>query len=274
MSSFKNKKKNLLESRNTALDAPVKASVRTEKGEENNSDDDPNKSGSDMEVKTTTYPLKITIVGSSTVGKTSIIKRYIENKFEELSTKATIVAEFKAKKINIDPFTEAELQIWDTAGQEMYRSMTKNYLHDSNGILIVFDLTNEKSFEDLDSWIEDINNTVDEKVPKIIIGNKSDLPEKKISFEQASKYAEEHKMKYQIVSAKNGINIDLLFEMIGNECIKVILERQKELEEEEEENKGRPTGLSGQFEDNINNEKIVLEENNEQKEEQKSKKCC
>ena len=273
MSSFKNKKKNLLESKNTAFDVPVKASTRTVQDEENNSDDDPNKSGSDMEVKATTYPLKITIVGSSNVGKTSIIKRYIENKFDEASTKATIIAEFKAKKINIDPFTEAELQIWDTAGQEIYRSVTKNYLHDSNGILIVFDLTNEKTFEDLDSWIEDINNTVDEKVTKILIGNKSDLPEKKISFEQASKYAEEHKMKYQIVSAKNGINIDLLFDMIGNECIKAIQERQKELEEEEEENKGRPTGLSGQFENNINNEKILLEDK-EEKEEQKSKKCC
>jgi small GTP-binding protein len=272
MSSFKNKKKNLLESKNTAFDVPVKASTRTVQDEENNSDDDPNKSGSDMEVKATTYPLKITIVGSSSVGKTSIIKRYIENKFDEASTKATIIAEFKAKKINIDPFTEAELQIWDTAGQEIYRSVTKNYLHDSNGILIVFDLTNEKTFEDLDSWIEDINNTVEEKVPKILIGNKSDLPEKKISFEQASKYAEEHKMKYQIVSAKNGINIDLLFETIGNECIKAIQERQKELEEEEEENKGRPTGLSGQFE---NNEKISLEDNEQKEEqEQKSKKCC
>ena len=272
MSSFKNKKKNLLESKNTAFEVPVKGSTRTEKEEENNSDDDPNKSGSDMEVKATTYPLKITIVGSSSVGKTSILKRYIENQFDELSPTATIVAEFKAKKINIDPFTEAELQIWDTAGQEMYRSVTKNYLHDSNGILIVFDLTNEKSFEDLDSWIEDINNTVDEKVPRILIGNKSDLPEKKISFEQASKYAQEHNMKYQIVSAKNGINIDMLFDMIGSECIKAIQERQKELEEEEEENKGRPTGLSGQFE---NNEKISLEDNEQKEEqEQKSKKCC
>ena len=273
MSTFKNKKKNLLESRNTALDAPV-ASIRTNKDDDDNSEDDPNKSGSDLEVKATTYPLKITIVGNSNVGKTSIIKRYLENKFDDLTTTATILAEFKAKKINIDPFTKAELQIWDTAGQELYRSMTKNYLHDSNGILIVFDLTNEKSFEDLDSWIVDINNIVDEKVPKILIGNKSDLPEKKISFEQASKYAEEHKMRYHIVSAKNGINIDLLFDMIGNECIKVIQERQKELEEKEEENKGRPTGLSGQFENNINNEKILLEENNKQKGEQKSKKCC
>ena len=144
MSSFKNKKKNLLESRNTANE-PLKMSVMTHQEEEKHEEDDLNKSGSDMEVNSSVVPVKITIVGNSYVGKTSIIKRYIENKFEELSTKATINATFQAKKLKIDPFTVADLQIWDTAGQELYRSMTRNYLHDSKGILIVFDLTDEKS---------------------------------------------------------------------------------------------------------------------------------
>ena len=267
MSSFKNKKKNLLDSRNTANE-PLKMSSRTNQEEEKPEEDDLNKSGSDMEVNSSIVPLKITIVGNSNVGKTSIIKRYIENKFEELSIKATIVAAFQAKKLKIDPFTVADLKIWDTAGEELYRSMTRNYLHDSNGILIVFDLTDEKSFQDLNSWIEEINNTVDEKVPKILIGNKSDLQDIKISFEQASKYAEEHNMKFYNVSAKSGLNIDLLFETIGNECIKIIQDKL------EEEKNGRQTGLSGQFENNISNEKVELSENNEHKEEQKSKKCC
>ncbi len=264
------KKKKLLESKNSAFEPAVKKSTNTN-FEEN--DDDLNKSGSEMEVNTTTYSIKITILGSSSVGKTSIIKRYIQNKFET-STEATIVGTFHAKKIKIDPFTEANLQIWDTAGQELYRSLAKNYLHDSKGVLVVFDLTNEKSFEELDSWLEDINNTVSENVPKILVGNKSDLQEKVISDEKASKYAEEHKMKYQIVSAKSGINIELLFETVGNECVKAIQDEQKELEEEENENKGRPTGLSGQFETNVNNEKVLLSQNNEETEEKKNKKCC
>ena len=263
------KKKKLLESKNSAFEPAVKKSTNTN-FEEN--DDDLNKSGSEMEVNTTTYSIKITILGSSSVGKTSIIKRYIENKFDETSTGATIVGTFHVKRIKIDPFTEANLQIWDTAGQELYRSLAKNYLHDSKGVLVVFDLTNEKSFEELDSWLEDINNTVSENVPKILVGNKSDLQEKVISDEKASKYAEEHKMKYQIVSAKSGINIELLFETVGNECVKAIQDEQKELEEEEEnENKGRPTGLSGQFETNVNNEKVLLSQNNEETEEKKIK---
>ena len=262
------KKKKLSESKNSAFEPAVKKSTNTN-FEEN--DDDLNKSGSEMEVNTTTYSIKITILGSSSVGKTSIIKRYIQNEFET-STEATIVGTYHVKKIKIDPFTEANLQIWDTAGQELYRSLAKNYLRDSKGVLIVFDLTNEKSFEELDSWLEDINNTVSENVPKILVGNKSDLQEKVISDEKASKYAEEHKMKYQIVSAKSGINIELLFETVGNECVKAIQDEQKELEEEEEnENKGRPTGLSGQFETNVNNEKVLLSQNNEETEEKKIK---
>ena len=239
----------------------------------NDSDDEGNNSGSDVEVDIKKYPLKITIVGNSSVGKTSIIKRYFENKFELNSTETTISAFYHCKNLKIDPFTEAELQIWDTAGQEKYRSLTKNYLINANGILIVFDLGDEKSFNDLDLWMEEINNVIDEKkVTIILVGNKSDLPDQKINNDNALAYADKHNIKYLSVSAKDGVNIDYLFEIIGSDCIKKIQEEEQKNNENENIAKkdNRDSNLSGQFENNIN---LENNKNNEQTD-QKTKKCC
>ena len=247
---------------------------------ENISDDEGNKSGSDIETQINTYPMKITIIGSTSVGKTSIIKRYFENKFELNSTEATISAIYHNKKIKTDPFTEANMQIWDTAGQEKYRSITKNYFLNANGIIIVFDLSDEKSFNDLNFWMEEINNTLDEQqVALILVGNKSDLTSDiKIDNATALNYAKEHNMKYLSVSAKDGVNIEHLFEIIGSDCIKKIQEEQKRLEEEDldkNNNKERFSAMSGQFENNLNNEKIILPQNNDDVINNKKKiKCC
>ena len=239
----------------------------------NDSDDEDNNSASDIEVDIKKYPLKITMVGNSTVGKTSIIKKYFQNKFELNSTETTITAFYHCKNLKIDPFTEAELQIWDTAGQEKYRSLTKNYLLNANGILIVFDLSNEKSFNDLDLWIEEINNVIDEKkVTIILVGNKSDLHEQRINNDNALTYANKHNMKYLSVSAKDGVNIEYLFEIVGTDCIKKIQEEEQNNNEDENLPKKdkRDSNLSGQFENNINLE------NNRKNEQtgQKTKKCC
>ena len=266
LSKFHNK---LALSSNPELDnLNIKDSCRRNDSQKNDdNEEDLNKSGSDMEVNASTYQIKIIMIGNSNVGKTSILKRYFHNKFEDNSTAATVSAIFQSKKIKIDPFTIADLHIWDTAGQEQYRSLTKTYIYGSNGIVLVFDLTDEKSFNDLDFWIEEINEAVDkDKVIKILIGNKSDLQNKKISYDTANKYAEKHNMKFHTVSAKDGINIDMVFEILGNECFKNIQEEQKRLEEEElkEKEKGeRISSLSGQFENNVN------EQN-----EKKAKKCC
>ena len=150
--------------------------------------------------------------------------------------------------------------------------MTKNYLLNANGIFIVFDLCDEKSFNDLDSWLEDIKDTIDENnVIKILVGNKSDLSDIKITNENASKYAKEHDMKYLSVSAKDGVNIESLFEIMGNDCIRRIQDEQKRNEEEGDlnENGQRITGLSGQFENNIN-----IGNNNDNDGDKKNKKCC
>lgn len=237
------------------------------------SDSDDNKSDTDIQCNVTTIDLKITIVGNTSVGKTSIIQKFIDRNFEEKVT-ATVDATFKTKKIKIDPFTEANLRIWDTAGQERYRSLTPNYLRGSNGILVVFDLANKSSFEELDKWMEIIRDVIAEnKIERILVGNKSDLPEeeKEISNEVATKYADEHNMKYYSVSAKEGINIDLLFEQLGTDCIKNLQEQEKEENKKEE----RLSALSGQFKNEINDNIILEEKNvNENNTNLKTKKCC
>ena len=234
----------------------------------NDEDSDDNKSDTDIPCNITTTELKIILVGNSSVGKTSIIHKFIDRNFEEQIT-ATVATTFKAKKIKIDPFTEANLKIWDTAGQERYRSLTPNYIRGSNGVLIVFDLANKDSFNELDKWMEIIRDVIAEnKIEKILVGNKSDLPEeeKVISNEMATKYADEHNMKYFSVSAKEGINIDLLFEQIGNDCI-------KNLQEQEKEESKNLSNLSGQFKDEVN-ENVIVEETNNNNNNPKTKKCC
>ena len=273
-------KTNLKESKNSfynnsSLDPELKFSHNTNMAE-NSDDGDLNKSGSDMEVNINTYPLKITFIGNSSVGKTSIIGRFLNNNFDE-TIPCTINAAYQNKKLKINPFTEADLKIWDTAGQERFRSLTKSYLNGSNGIIIVFDLTNELSFNDLDSWLEELKDVVsDNKIEKILVGNKCDLPMCENINEKAQKYADDHKIKYLTVSAKNGINIESLFEILGTDCIKNIKQAQKEIEEEGLEKKDdgeRTSALSGQFENKIN-ENIILTDKKEDKQEQKVKKCC
>ena len=262
MSSFedkKNAKEILKESSNTNLEPNIKGksiSVNPniiEKEEEDNI----NKSNSDIEVNTTTYPLKICFVGNSNVGKTSIIRRFINNKFDEEKIASTISVNFENKKLKIDPYTELNMQIWDTAGQERFRSLTASYLRESNGIFIVFDLSDKKSFDDLISWFEEINKAeINQKnCVKIVIGNKLDSKDKEVDNDTAKKLAEENGMKYLPVSAKDGINIVSMFEIMGEACLKII-----QNEENNDDNDDNNKII-------INKEEIKKSKNEENKEE-------
>lgn len=161
---------------------------------------------------------KLVVLGDSSVGKTSIIHHYITNEFKA-NYKATIGADFTSKCVNIDG-DMVEFQIWDTAGEERFHSVSSTFYRGTDACLLVFDLTNKDSFMKLSMW----RNTMLEKGgmsdPEdflfIILGNKSDLKDERcIKYEDADQYAKSLGCNYYEVSAKTGENISTGFEEIG-----------------------------------------------------------
>jgi Ras-related protein Rab-1A len=155
---------------------------------------------------------KILVLGDSSVGKTTLLLKYVDGYFPTLYV-ATIGVEFKTKKINVDGI-DITLQIWDTAGQERFRSVTKSFLKGADGIIYVYDVTNKESFDNLKTWI----NTAEESITdfkKIIIGNKIDIEDKKkVSTEMLEKFCEKQNLKGLETSAKDGTNVNEMFELL------------------------------------------------------------
>ena len=184
------------------------------------SDNEKNKNNETLPIKRniSTFNFKVVIIGNVSVGKSSIIKRYISNEFSE-DYKCTIGTESFTKSLFISENKKVNLKIWDTCGQERFRTVTRQYYQNTQAILLVFDLTNEKSFTDLDSWLEEVINYIsDKKCMIFLLGNKSDEKEKiVIDNEQITKFLQKnHKIKrYFDVSALNGHNIDLAFDKIS-----------------------------------------------------------
>jgi len=175
-----------------------------------------------------TFNFKIIVLGDIAVGKTSVIARYITNTFTE-EYKSSIACEYKEKKIDLDGETIANLQIWDTCGEEKFMAVTKQYYNDAHGAIVIYDLTDKKTFARLESWIESLKNNAPAKIAIMIAGNKSDLSDKKVNLENELK---PYKEKYECieVSAKSGANISLLFENLTHK----IMDKLNEKGEEEE----------------------------------------
>jgi small GTP-binding protein len=166
-----------------------------------------------------TYEFKIILLGSISVGKTSILSRYTLNEFRE-DYKCTIKSDFKVKTINVNKDSQAKLNIWDTCGDEKFRAITRQYYKEAQGILLVYDITNKESFENIDKWIEDIKNSAPSNCVIFLVGNKSDLADKRIiTFQEGKNKAEEYGLLFNEVSAKNGDNILLIFGNISEAII-------------------------------------------------------
>ena len=159
------------------------------------------------------YLIKILIVGDSTVGKTNFIKKYVENKFNE-SYFASTGIDLITTSIKIEG-KSFKIQIWDTAGQEKYRAMTKNLFLKTQGIVIIFDISNEISFINLKSWMNDIKEECSADIPMILVGNKLDLEDKRvIDKERAMEFAKNKKLEYIETSSKTGENINKALSLI------------------------------------------------------------
>jgi small GTP-binding protein len=161
--------------------------------------------------------INLVTLGESSVGKSSIINRYTQNIFN-FSFVSTIGIEFRRKTITINN-NVVEIKIWNTAGQELYRSVQKQYYRNSDGILLIFDVTNMKSFNLLESWIREIKNETS-RDEVVIVGNKIDLENRVVEDEDIQKFCNKNNYKFFTTSAATGENINECFEYIINEAYK------------------------------------------------------
>ena len=160
----------------------------------------------DMNHKLKVKNLKVVVVGESGVGKSSLLVRFSENKYIE--TRETIGIDIKTKKIIIDNNC-VKMQIWDTAGQERFRSITKSYFNKAEAVLFVFDLSNLNSFLQIfDLWIKKRNNYIDNHIFYVLVGTKSDIKNRQVSYEHAKKMADQFNLAYFEVSAKEDNGVD------------------------------------------------------------------
>ena len=150
--------------------------------------------------------LKLLIVGGSGVGKTNFVTRFWNNEFNQMYMSTTGV-DSKSKVIEIKN-KKVRIQIWDTAGQEKYKAITKNLFLKVMGALILYDITDESSFEKLKTWVSMIKEECGKHIQMIIVGNKSDLDEqRKINKEDAMNFAKEQNIEYIECSSKTGENV-------------------------------------------------------------------
>ena len=158
--------------------------------------------------------VRLVLVGDTLVGKSSILLRLCEDRFES-NYVVTIGVEYKERILTIDG-RPIRLQVWDTAGQERFRTITPAYYRRALGALIVFDLTNKKSFENVEDWLKSLSDHGDPTVQKVLVGNKVDLPasKRKVSKEAATQLAQRHNMEYFEVSAKEDICVEKVFEWV------------------------------------------------------------
>jgi len=151
------------------------------------------------------YRLKTILLGSIAVGKTSLLNRFVSNKFSN-DYICSLGVEYKVKSIIIDNSTIVDLQIWDTCGQEKFRTITRQYYQNSSAVILMFDLTNKNSFDEVVNWIADVQNFGPEDCICAIVGNKMDLKEdRKITFEEGVKLAKSFNYDYFEISAKSDL---------------------------------------------------------------------
>eukprot|EP00339_Tiarina_fusa_P015715 CAMPEP_0117038320 /NCGR_PEP_ID=MMETSP0472-20121206/26971_1 /TAXON_ID=693140 ORGANISM="Tiarina fusus, Strain LIS" /NCGR_SAMPLE_ID=MMETSP0472 /ASSEMBLY_ACC=CAM_ASM_000603 /LENGTH=211 /DNA_ID=CAMNT_0004748513 /DNA_START=71 /DNA_END=706 /DNA_ORIENTATION=+ len=169
------------------------------------------------------YLIKLLLIGDSGVGKSCLLLRFSDDSFTP-SFITTIGIDFKIRTIELDG-RRIKLQIWDTAGQERFRTITTAYYRGAMGILLVYDVTDDKSFGNIRNWIRNIEQHATESVNKMLIGNKCDMVDKKvIETERGQQLADEYSIKFMETSAKNSINVDLAFITLAQDIKKRLID--------------------------------------------------
>ncbi|EAX94967.1 guanine nucleotide regulatory protein, putative [Trichomonas vaginalis G3] len=156
------------------------------------------------------YNFKFIVIGSSGVGKTALLSRLIDGTFSP-ENQSTIGVEYLSTVIEVDG-NPIKLQIWDTAGQEKFRAIAKSYFRNAVGVILVYDITDRKSFDDLALWLNDVHTLCDPNAAVTLIGNKLDLSSSRaITTSEATSFANTHHLLYLETSARGGDNVQEAF---------------------------------------------------------------
>jgi len=162
--------------------------------------------------------IKLMMIGDQNVGKTALLMRYADGEFNE-SLLPTIGIDFKIKTIELQGKL-VKLQIWDTAGQERFRTITQAYYRGAMGILLIYDVTTTKSWSNVRNWVRNIQDNAPQTVNKMLIGNKSDLTQKReVTTQQGEQLAREYGMKFLETSARTNMNVQEAFITLATDVV-------------------------------------------------------
>ncbi|CAL9187304.1 ras-related protein RIC1 isoform X2 [Musa acuminata AAA Group] len=156
------------------------------------------------------YLFKLLLIGDSGVGKSCLLLRFADDSYIE-SYISTIGVDFKIRTVEQDGKT-IKLQIWDTAGQERFRTITSSYYRGAHGIIVVYDVTDQESFNNVKQWLNEIDRYASENVNKLLVGNKCDLTDGRVvSYETGKAFADEIGIPFLETSAKDSTNVEKAF---------------------------------------------------------------
>jgi len=162
------------------------------------------------------YLFKLLLIGDSGVGKSCLLLRFADDTYTE-SYISTIGVDFKIRTIELEGKT-IKLQIWDTAGQERFRTITSSYYRGAHGIIVVYDITDQDSFNNVKQWLQEIDRYASESVNKLLVGNKCDLTTKRaVETQSAKDYADQLGIPFLETSAKNSTNVEQAFITMAHE---------------------------------------------------------
>ena len=194
---------------------------------------------------------KIILLGDTSVGKTSLILRFCDSTFNEVLI-STIGVDTKTKYVRFNG-KKIELEIWDTAGQERYKSLAKNSFQGADGIILMYDITKKTTFNNIKHWYNDINEAIDiTKIALVIVGNKSDLPDREVTKEISEKFSNKYNLLVMETSCKNNINIEETFNLLIEKMIQ----------------------LDNDYKQQLKKRKSKVDENTFSKKKKGKKKCC
>jgi Ras-related protein Rab-6A len=218
--------------------------------------------------------LKLIVVGNQSTGKSCILNRFVNETFDE-NYQATIGLDFQSKNVTIHD-QDVRLILYDTAGQEKFRSLIPMYIREAQIILLIYDISNRDSFDSLPKWLREVMDVKNSEAVFALIGNKIDLEnERKVTFEEGQKFADQNNFIFQEVSAKDGTNFQKLFETQLFEAIYNKFKNEFDKREKMGYDDNNDNYETNENTNKPNDNKVKLEMNNNNNQNiKKKKKCC